>query len=286
MADSTFAVSPAAPLERASSLRAFLDAVRLACDDGSFESLILSKPRTRGAGPKAIRVRRIVLKGRPALSFVAAHATRDITKNLSFDDGIAAVAEHLDASSPASFAHATLRAHGADSRLLVSRKGHATLRRHVRAVEGKSPATAATGRPVHDRERGRRLPLDLPWLVEFGLTDASHRLVPAMARKWRQIDKFLEVLDHALDALPPAGEGAAPPPLRVVDYGCGKGYLTFAVHEHLHRALRRRATGHWRRAARRAGRVLQRRRRALRLPPASASSRATCRASRRRRWTS
>jgi SAM-dependent methyltransferase len=56
-----------------------------------------------------------------------------------------------------------------------------------------------------------------------------------MARKWRQIDKFLEVLDHALDALPagPGGERAAP--IRVVDYGAGKGYLTFAVHEHLRR---------------------------------------------------
>ena len=56
----------------------------------------------------------------------------------------------------------------------------------------------------HDRARARRLPLDLPFLAELGLTDASHRLVPAMARKWRQIDKFLEVLDHALDALPAA----------------------------------------------------------------------------------
>jgi len=59
--------------------------------------------------------------------------------------------------------------------------------------------------------------------------------VPAMARKWRQIDKFLAVLDHAFGALPATtrGEGAAP--IRVVDYGAGKGYLTFAVHEHLRR---------------------------------------------------
>jgi SAM-dependent methyltransferase len=58
-----------------------------------------------------------------------------------------------------------------------------------------------------------------------------------MARKWRQIDKFLEVLDHAIDALPPAllAAAAGERPLRVVDYGCGKGYLTFAVHEHLRR---------------------------------------------------
>jgi SAM-dependent methyltransferase len=63
--------------------------------------------------------------------------------------------------------------------------------------------------------------------------------VPAMARKWRQIDKFLEVLDHALDSLPGPAAGSAARPLRVVDYGCGKGYLTFAVHEHLRRRFGR-----------------------------------------------
>jgi SAM-dependent methyltransferase len=75
------------------------------------------------------------------------------------------------------------------------------------------------------------LSLDLPFLVALGITDARHRLVPAMARKWRQIDKFVEVLDSALDAV----HLEANAPLRVVDFGCGKGYLTFAVHEHLRR---------------------------------------------------
>ena len=84
--------------------------------------------------------------------------------------------------------------------LLVSRKGRATLRRHARAGTPIGPAGAPL--PPHDRERARRLPLELPFLTELGVTDAAHRLVPAMARKWSQINKFVEVLDHALDALP------------------------------------------------------------------------------------
>ena len=58
-----------------------------------------------------------------------------------------------------------------------------------------------------------------------------------MARKWRQIDKFLELVDDVLDALPerlPGSDGTRAP-IRVVDFGCGKGYLTFAVHAHLRR---------------------------------------------------
>ena len=54
-----------------------------------------------------------------------------------------------------------------------------------------------------------------------------------MARKWKQIDKFLEVLEHALDDAGLDRRRHAPP--RVVDFGCGKGYLTFAVHEYLRR---------------------------------------------------
>ena len=75
------------------------------------------------------------------------------------------------------------------------------------------------------------MPLDLPFLQGLGVTDERHRLVPSMARKWKQLDKFLEVLDVAIDD---AGLAGGPAP-KVVDYGSGKGYLTFAVHEHLRR---------------------------------------------------
>jgi hypothetical protein len=194
------------------------------------------------------------LRGAPALSFVATHATRDVTRNLGVDDGIAEIAASLAPDHSPAFAHATLHAAGGDTQLLVSKKGKATLRRHRRSADDRPEAdpaeldrggiggiggTGGTGGgdvlALHDRARTRRLPLDLPFLAELGLADASHRLVPAMARKWRQIDKFLEVLDHALDALPATTRGAGAAPIRVVDYGAGKGYLTFAVHEHLRR---------------------------------------------------
>jgi len=233
MASPTHAHPRADPAEQSSPVRSFVAAVRAACADCSFELLVLAKPRTAGDGPRAIRVRCIALRGRPALSFVAAHDRRDVTRNLPLEEGLAAIAGHLDADSESSFAHATLHARSGDVHLLVSRKGQATLRRRARPVVDAAPA--ATALLPHDRERARHLPLDLPWLVDLGLTDASHGLVPSMARKWRQIDKFLEVLDHALDALPAPPADEASRPLRVVDYGCGKGYLTFAVHEHLRR---------------------------------------------------
>jgi len=231
---------PGASPAAAEPLAAFLAATRAAIEGGEFGSLVLSKPRHAGGEPRAVRVRLIALKGAPALSFVATHATRDVTRNLGVDDGIAEIAASLGPDHSPAFAHATLHAAGGDTQLLVSKKGKATLRlhRHAETDCAKADRPDADALDVlapHDRVRERRLPLELPFLAALGLTDASHRLVPAMARKWRQIDKFLEVLDHALDALPARtrGEGAAP--VRVVDYGAGKGYLTFAVHEHLRR---------------------------------------------------
>ena len=79
---------------------------------------------------------------------------------------------------------------------------------------------------AHDRARRHALTLTTPFLAELGVTDAQHRLVPAMARKWRQINKFAEVLAHAIDRSPLARTS----PVRVLDFGAGKGYLTFAVH--------------------------------------------------------
>ena len=211
---------------------AFVAEVRRSIDDGTLASIVLSKPRHAGGEASAIRVRLIALKGVPALSFIATHATRDVTRNLSVDAGVAEIVALLEPGHSSAFAHATLHAGGGDTQLLVSKKGKATLRRHERA--GSAGEAVVAGLSAHDRARERRLPLELPFLAELGLTDASHRLVPSMARKWRQIDKFLEILDQALDAMSTArGEAAAP--IRVVDYGAGKGYLTFAVHHHLRR---------------------------------------------------
>ena len=90
-----------------------------------------------------------------------------------------------------------------------------------------TPATA----PAHDRAKHRHVDLAAPFLVALGVTDASHRLIPAMARKWKQIDKFVEIFEHALAASPLDSATT----VRVADYGAGKGYLTFAVHDHLRR---------------------------------------------------
>ncbi len=221
------------------NVAAFVERSRDALADGSFEAIVLSAPREARGEPMTVRVRAIDLRGEATLSFVETHATRDVTRNLAIDDGLAAVATMLDPAARPSFAHATLQSGADDLQLRVSRKGRATLSRGARTPARRAAPAESGGLAAHDRQRERRLSIEEPFLVELGITDAAHRLVPAMARKWRQIDKFLEVVDDALDALPAptAAASGARVPLRIVDYGSGKGYLTFAVHAHLRRRL-------------------------------------------------
>ena len=205
----------------------FLSATDRSIGNKDFSSLVLSKPLPAAGDMESVRIRAIELRGRRALSFVHHHATRDETQNLDRAAGLCAIGALIDPTGRPSFAHATLHAGDGELQLKVSRKGKQALVRSAR-----SPAAAAGGDVLaHDRTKPRALPLSLPFLVDLGITDDRHRLIPSMARKWKQIDKFLEVLDHALDDAGVTGDS----PLRVVDFGSGKGYLTFAVHEHLRR---------------------------------------------------
>ena len=204
--------------------RRFLALLAASLADGSFRRLLLGRPRPGApASLQRISVRRVALRDGEALSFVWHHATRDETRNLSLDAGQAELRDTLLAG----FDHAHLLTAQRDVQLAVGKKGRALLR--VGRIHAPPPAT----QPAHDREKHRLLDLSRPFLAELGVTDAQQRLIPAMARKWKQINKFVEIVDHALAA---AGL-AAQPALEVLDYGSGKGYLTFAVHDHLQRTL-------------------------------------------------
>jgi SAM-dependent methyltransferase len=191
-----------------------------------FDKLLLAG--YRGAEPqlKRLSVRAIELRGQPCLSFVYSHERRDVTKNLPLAEGLA----QLRALIGSEFANAHLHTRDAELQLAFSRKGRASLRTARRSADETAPPAAG-----HNREKQRWLTLERPFLAELGVSDAAHRLVPAMARKWKQINKFLEIIDAALASSTLAGQ----PRIEVLDFGSGKGYLSFALHDHLRHALGR-----------------------------------------------
>jgi hypothetical protein len=189
----------------------FIAAFDRAIADRTLGSLVLSKSRHAAGDLQSVRIRPIALRGETRLSFLWRHATRDVTKNLDPDTARSAVVALLDPEREPSFAHATLHAADAELQLRFSKKGKQALVRTGRpAAAAPAPTTEA-----HDRVKRRALPLELPCWLDLGIADERHRLVPSMARKWKQIDKFLEVLEHALDD---AGWAEAGPPPRVHEY--------------------------------------------------------------------
>ena len=236
LADAPEALAALARRER------FAQALTDSLSSRSFKRLVLSKPRP-GSSAVAEQLQRItakpaLIKGQACLSLLFNHATRDITKN----PPEAEAASQLLGWLGSSFSHGHLFTADEELQLLYSKRGKVSLHRSRVVVAeddgeeageggGASPdGLAAAFGQGHQRQKRHALTLDLPFLQALGVTDARKQLVPAMARKWKQINKFVEVLDHALDEarLQPGSE-----PLHVVDFGAGKGYLTFATHHHL-----------------------------------------------------
>ncbi|MFZ5550730.1 MAG: class I SAM-dependent methyltransferase [Pseudomonadota bacterium] len=208
----------------------FFDALTACLGDGRFQRLVLAKPRPGAGELQRVSVRRIDLRGQACLQFVAQQRTRDLTENLP----LAAAQARIDALLGPQLAHAHLFCADEELQLLISRKGRIALHRS-RVASPEDVAATTDPAAGHTRQKRRLLSLQAPFLQALGVVDRGGALVPAMARKWKQINKFVEVLDHALDEAglaqgePP--QGAAP--LQVVDFGAGKGYLTFATHHHL-----------------------------------------------------
>ena len=78
----------------------------------------------------------------------------------------------------------------------------------------------------HDRRKQYLIPEGRPcaFLAEIGVMTAAGQVRSAMQAKFRQVNRFLEFVDDVLPELPKTGR------LRVIDFGCGKSYLTFALH--------------------------------------------------------
>lgn len=188
--------------------------------------LQLSAPTAQAGDLQRLLLRPVRLKQGPAQQLVFRHATKDITRNLPPAEALTVLQDHLGPLLRA----ARLQGAVGHWQLDFNRKGRARLVQHA-----KASVAATAGAAAHNREKPRWLHLEEPVWQALGLAQIGRagqiELVPAMARKWRQINHFVEIFDAGLRAagIPPGQ------PVRVADFGCGKAYLTFAVHEHLRR---------------------------------------------------
>lgn len=210
--------SPSAATDR----EQFLAQLETSLQQNTLVKLVLSKYRGAEVDLQRVVARLVSVKEQPCLSFVYSYKTRDITKNLPLAEALELIAQWL----PAAFKNAHLLSLTEELQLTFSKKDKPQL--FVgKTVQREAPSAE------HNREKKRFLELSRPFLRDLGVTTGAHELVPAMARKWKQINKFVEVFAHALSS----STLDQNQPLHAVDFGSGKGYLTFALHDYLSHSL-------------------------------------------------
>jgi SAM-dependent methyltransferase len=221
-----------ASVETPPAQQRFCELLQEALADGSLLRITLGAPLRQEPGLKSLVIRPIVLKDGLRLSFVFRHATRDITKNYPHAEGLRRITDGLGTDFRT--AHLTTTRHTAQLQYLAGRAPQLTL---------SQPRQQHRVSLAHDRVKRHPLaPASAPWLHDLGVTAPDGAVLKGMEGKFRQIQKFVELLQHWLPAaqlLTPSGSHAggasAKTPLTMVDMGCGKGYLTFAAYEWLQR---------------------------------------------------
>lgn len=200
-------------------LQQFLNTFQTACAAGHFIKCTLSKPTPAAPeGLKNIYLRPVDLKKGPHIAFTYRFKTRDEVKNFTPPDA----ARQLEHLLGAVWLNAELFTTEQNISLAFGKNGQA-------AVSVKKASHTAPADTRHNREKHRLLDPAAPWLHELGITNAKGEVLPTAQDKWKQINKFLEIIDSLLREHP------LPPDAQIADMGSGKGYLTFALYDFLSR---------------------------------------------------
>ena len=196
-------------------LRRFAESLEAA----TLVKLVLARYRGPNAGLQRLIVRPVKIKGAAHLNFTYRHRTKDVVANRAPPEAL----EHVRTLLGNEFLSAHLLTANHDVQLDFSRKGKPLLS-ETRVAARDLPSAA------HDSARKEFIDPHLPFLHSLGVTDADGKVLPSMSRKWRQINKFVEILSQAIDSSALKDRS----PIRLVDFGSGKGYLTFSAHAYLH----------------------------------------------------
>jgi len=102
----------------------------------------------------------------------------------------------------------------------ISKKGKILTNRHK--IQGQTAPVSTS----HNREKQYLLPEGTPIapLVDLGVFTKDGYIVRTMYDKYKQIHRFVELIDDVIK------EEKSDKPLRIIDFGCGKSYLTFILY--------------------------------------------------------
>lgn len=203
--------------------QSFLTALRASLDDQTFVKLSLGKSRGNDVARK-LRINLVAIKEDMKLRFLFQYPTRDITENLSVDDGCKKIAAILGND----YLSGNLFTTQSDFSLLYSKRGEAMFQQLTASTQSLPSVD-------HNRKKNHIVELEKDYLVELEVTSPGGQLKATMASKFKQINRFVEIVDELIRE----SSLSEAPQVSVIDIGAGKGYLTFALYDYLVRKLRK-----------------------------------------------
>lgn len=196
------------------------------CLNETLIRVILSNPSLKDGVIKICA--RPMLKNKSLLFQIEEYTkTQVFHKNLTAGDAGSYLTGKLSSdtsSQTASFKNALVETQSFTANVLVSKKGTITIKKKMNA-SAKQPKISLS----HNRKKKYILEegIPVPFLIDLGVMTQNGNIVNAHYDKFRQINRFLEYIEDILPSLPTGRE------LRILDFGCGKSYLTFAIYYYL-----------------------------------------------------
>lgn len=179
------------------------------------QKAVFSQP-TEGAKFQKLTLRPVKIKGKGCIQMEGFRDNKAFHRNLSEEETLALAEESLAGR----YRQVLIMSDGAAAQYVLRRDG--SYRK-----SGKSAVPRPGGETALSHDRAKRYLLaegeNIPALVDLGVFTPEMTIVKAKYDKYRQINRFVELIDDAFSSVEPG-------PLTVMDFGCGKSYLTFILY--------------------------------------------------------
>ena len=194
----------------------FFEKVENSLKTNSIIKMTLSKPVSKNNELRNVYVKPILLRDNKMYQFTYRYERRDETKNFNAIQTM----EQVKNLVPEVFLNVSLFTLTEDVTLLVSKKGKPTLM--CKKINENRDVDLN-----HDHEKQRLIDPTNPWWHLLGLTTRDGKVIADMQHKFKQICKYVEIVDGVMRQTKFDEE------IHIADMGAGKGYLTFALYEYL-----------------------------------------------------
>ena len=193
--------------------------------DDELYQIILSNPREKDKAFK-IKIRPVMVKGSVLFQKTTYEGTKVFHDNLPSEEIIVQVEDLLaSAFKQCEIEHKRCRAV-----VLISKKGKITVKRKQTENVRAGLETDRKLQLSHNRVKKYILKegIPVPFLIDLGVQTREGKIVHSCYDKFKQIHRFLEFIE---DILPTLSKERT---VHIIDFGCGKSYLTFAMYYYLH----------------------------------------------------